>query len=176
MPTALPVVAAGRHGPVPPLDRRLPAPATGSAGLPVVVVGSAPRGVGRTLASPLPTPALAPHRSGARGAPALPVVREQLVREHVLRTYLPVPGLPPAPSPPAGDPAGQGRPPEASTPTTVHSGHSRRPPAAPAAAVRPAEPAGVSPARIDIERIVDKVHRRLMHRLVVEGERRGMTR
>jgi hypothetical protein len=32
-----------------------------------------------------------------------------------------------------------------------------------------------SAPQVDIDQIVDKVHRRLMQRLAVEGERRGMT-
>jgi hypothetical protein len=41
---------------------------------------------------------------------------------------------------------------------------------------RAAEPAGPAAFQVDIERIVDQVHRRLVHRLAIEGERRGMTR
>ena len=52
----------------------------------------------------------------------------------------------------------------------VQPGRAAPDPAAPADAHRPAV------SQVDIERIVDKVHRKLMHRLAIEGERRGMTR
>ena len=49
-------------------------------------------------------------------------------------------------------------------------------PAVPEPAGDPVDRSRPAAFQVDIERIVDKVHRKLMHRLAIEGERRGMTR
>jgi hypothetical protein len=127
--------------------------------------------------------------SDRAGTPAVPVVHELIIRDRVARTYLPA-AHPPATLPLAT--AAEARPPvepvQSVQPGAATGGTTRRPsvPAARGAVhMRPsraessgraAEAVGPVPAPIDIDRIVDKVHRRLMHRLAIEGERRGMTR
>jgi hypothetical protein len=119
-----------------------------------------------TGTAPAPFAAGAPRPPGTpTGTAGSPVVREQVVRERVMPGYLPGAAQHALAAPPAvGDVSTPGAQP------SVHMGASR--------AVRPVRPVEASPPalppRIDIDGIVDTVQRRLMRRLAIEGERRGM--
>jgi hypothetical protein len=111
---------------------------------------------------------------GERGhAPAtLPVVRERTVRAVATGGYPPAASRP---LPLAAVVAG------ASGPRAAGAGvvTATPPRAAPAAAAEPGRPRrdvtpAPAPAPVDIDRIVDRVHRQFVRRLAIEGERRGL--
>jgi hypothetical protein len=128
-------------------------------------------------------------RAGRAGA-ALPVVREHFVRAPGSNGAWPAPAgvpgsLPLAPAPasvrgPAGIPNAamtSSAGPAAPQPTPPGPGTRAAAGAVPAARGRPEprpQPATLAP--VEMDRIVDKVQRKLLHRLAIESERRGTTR
>jgi hypothetical protein len=144
-----------------------------------------------------PAPWAADAQTGRAGAPALPVVREHLGpapgpnRAWAAPAGVPAP-LPLAPAPaaargPAGVPAAPMAPsagPALRQPPPLGPG--TRAAAGPVPAARDPEAdrgRGLQPrpqravlAPVEIDRIADKVQRKLLHRLAIEGERRGTPR
>jgi hypothetical protein len=144
-----------------------------------------------------PAPWAADAQTGRAGAPALPVVREHLGpapgpnRAWAAPAGVPAP-LPLAPAPaaargPAGVPAAPMAPsagPALRQPPPLGPG--TRAAAGPVPAARGPEAdrgRGLQPrpqravlAPVEIDRIADKVQRKLLHRLAIEGERRGTPR
>jgi hypothetical protein len=128
-------------------------------------------------------------RAGRAGA-ALPVVREHFVRAPGSNGAWPAPAgvpgpLPLAPAPasgrgPAGIPGAAMTPsagPAAPQPTPPRPGTRAAAGAVPAARGRPEprpQPAALAP--VEMDRIIDKVQRKLLHRLAIEAERRGTAR
>ena len=155
----------------------------------MVRAGDDSRGQRPPAATTLAWARLAPDQAAASARPSMPVVRER-VSPHGAWW----PGQPAAQRPaqlPAGiaPPAPPRTVADLARPAALASG--MRDPAGPAAARVPpeqppgrrADPAGrerettrQEPPRLDMDRIVSTVQRRLTHQMAIERERRGMTR
>jgi hypothetical protein len=111
------------------------------------------------------------------GVPAMPVVHEQIARQPMLapnlsaaqsRAPLPLVAVAhPAASQPAAvgaqaPPKPRQSPPYPPTPSALEP------------AARSVEPQRSEQPAVDIDRIVDKVHRKFLRQLAIEGERRGV--
>lgn len=166
------------------------APQTGSSAWPVVRVRPGDKG---NTAAALTTWTLLWQPPEHTSASVVPVVREQIVPERAAnvnfpvahpREPLPLVAVATATARPAASRSVAGEPgPSVATASRMSE---RQAPLAARGAVRmqpaiAAEPAGgpaetkrPAPATIDIDRVVDKVHRKFIRQLVVEGERRGV--
>jgi hypothetical protein len=132
-------------------------PAAGGTGAPHLGPVGEPR-VGRRQA-PLPLVAAEATARPERGPAPLPLVAAEA-------TVMPERG--PGQWPVAGGDASREQPAPA-----VRSAAVTVPPEP---AHRPGGPAGAAPVRVDVDRIADTVQRRLLRRLAVEAERRGLAR
>ncbi|HEY2960097.1 MAG TPA: hypothetical protein VGM21_18105 [Actinomycetota bacterium] len=144
---------------------------------------------GRNGQGDRPAPWQADAPTGRAGAPALPVVGERAGRGRNGAWAAPA-GVP-APLPLAPAPAAAGGPAGApAAPTALGAGWQPPPgPGTPAAAVpaargseadrgggRASRRQAAPLAPVEIDRIADRVQRKLLHRLAIEGERRGAPR
>jgi hypothetical protein len=158
--------------PAPLAYPRTPMYAAGVA--PAVAQSSAPE---RLVVRSAPArPAAAMALPWLAGVPAMPVVHEQIARQPMLAPNLsaaqaraPLPLVAVA-HPAVSQPAVGAQSPPKPRPSPPYSPA----PSAPEPAARSAAPQRSEQPAVDIDRIVDKVHRKFLRQLAIEGERRGV--